>query len=90
MMHPNNKVEHSEVIHTNHVYIKLLLHSMAMFTLPFVAFFGVKRLAIDEFSVADMQASVYAAAAAVITVNVVIGSYIYQAIAEDDGHKHKD
>lgn len=76
------------------VFVKLFLHSLAMFTLPFVSYFFAKRVVMEEFDMTVQQGYIYGAVAAVITVNVVIGSYVYQALTEDSYHdklhEHKD
>lgn len=65
------------------VFVKLFLHSVAMFTLPFVAYFFTKRVVVEEYDMTSEQAYIYGAIAAVLTVNIIIGSYVYQAIVED-------
>lgn len=72
------------------VFVKLFLHSVAMFTLPFLSYFFAKRVAMEEFDMPFEQAYIYGAIAAVITVNIVIGSYVYQALTEDDNKKEDD
>jgi len=67
------------------VILKFLLHSLAMFTLPFAAFFVARKVALDDFHTTDMAAYVWATVAAVLAVNGVICSYIYQALKEEAG-----
>jgi len=67
------------------VILKFLLHSLAMFTLPFVAFFVARRVALEHFHTTDMAAYVWGTVAAVLAVNGVICSYIYQALKEEAG-----
>lgn len=65
------------------VFVKLFLHSLAMFTLPFLAYFFAKRVVIEDYDMTNEQGYIYGAIAAVIMVNVIIGSYVYQAVVED-------
>jgi len=70
------------------VILKFLLHTAAMFTLPFAAFFGARHLALAEFGATDMEGYVWGTVAAVLAVNAVICSYIYQALKEEAAKKH--
>jgi len=70
------------------VILKFLLHTAAMFTLPFAAFFGARHLALAEFGASDMEGYVWGTVAAVLAVNAVICSYIYQALKEEAAKKH--
>lgn len=62
----------------------LFLYSLAMFTLPFVAFFGVEHIMKAEFNTDRFVTNCISVLAAVITVNLIIASYIYQAFHEPD------
>ncbi|KAL0108248.1 hypothetical protein PUN28_015060 [Cardiocondyla obscurior] len=62
----------------------LLLYSIAMFTLPFIAFFGVQRFLISEFQTDTIVTNYISVLAAVITVNLIISCYTYQALNEPD------
>lgn len=63
---------------------KLFLYSIAMFTLPFVAFFGVQHIMKAEFHVDRFITNCISVFVAVITVNLIIACYIYQALHEPD------
>lgn len=63
---------------------KLFLYSIAMFTLPFVAFFGVQHIMKTEFHVDRFITNCISVFVAVITVNLIIACYIYQALHEPD------
>lgn len=62
----------------------LLFYSFLMFTLPFGSFYVTKHILTDTFHVngfANTAASVFAA---VITVNLIIAAYVYQAYRETE------
>ncbi|KOX74881.1 hypothetical protein WN51_13442 [Melipona quadrifasciata] len=63
---------------------KLFMYSMAMFTLPFIAFFGVQHIMKVEFHVDRFVTNCISVFAAVITVNLIITYYVYQALHEPD------
>lgn len=62
----------------------LLFYSTLMFTLPFGAFFGTKYCLKDHFHVVGFENTVGAVLAAVITVNLIIVMYAYQAFHEQE------
>ncbi|KZC14239.1 Putative methyltransferase NSUN5 [Dufourea novaeangliae] len=62
----------------------LFLYSIAMFTLPFAAFFGVQHIIKAEFHVDRFVTNCISVFAAVITVNLIIACYVYQALHEPD------
>ena len=62
----------------------LSLYSMAMFTLPFAAFFGVQHIVQAELQVDRFMTNCISVLAAVITVNLIIFCYAYQAFHEPD------
>lgn len=53
-----------------------------MFTLPFAAFFGIQRLMILEFQTDTTMTNYISVLAAVVTVNLIISCYAYQALNE--------
>lgn len=61
----------------------LLLYSIAMFTLPFAAFFGVRHYMRLEFQTDTFVTNCVSVLAAVVTVNLIIACYVYQALHED-------
>ena len=69
-------------------HIKILntffLYSLAMFTLPFLTFFGVKHIMTVEFHADPFVANCFSAISAVIVVNLVIGFYAYHALHEPE------
>lgn len=60
----------------------LLLYSIAMFTLPFAAFFGVRHYMRLEFQTDTFATNCVSVLAAVVTVNLIISCYAYQALHE--------
>lgn len=64
------------------VFSTLLLYSIAMFTLPFVAFFGVQHYMRLEFQIDTFATTYVSVLAAVVTVNLIISCYAYQALHE--------
>lgn len=75
------------------VFIILFLYSCAMFTLPFVAFFGAKH-ACSEYLLMNnaFTVNVISVFSAVIVVNFIIILYAYQAFKEpeDPTEENKD
>lgn len=73
------------------VMAQLFLHSVAMFTLPFVAFFGVRHLLTEVYPVDRFMVTIWSVVSAVIVVNVIICVYAYRAYHEkeydDDGNE---
>lgn len=69
----------------------LFLYSVAMFTLPFVAFFGVRHMLTEYYPVEQFAKTVWSVIAAVIAVNIIICAYAYKAYYEkeydDDGNE---
>ncbi|CAL7940077.1 unnamed protein product [Xylocopa violacea] len=63
---------------------RLFLYSIAMFTLPFAAFFGAQHVMKAEFNVDIFVTNCISVFAAVITVNLIIACYVYQAFHEPD------
>jgi len=53
-----------------------------MFTLPFAAFFMIQRFMILEFQTDTAVTNYISVLAAVITVNLIISCYVYQALNE--------
>lgn len=70
----------------------LFLYSIAMFTLPFVAFFGVQHFMESKINSDTFTTNCVSAAAAVIVVNLIISCYVYQALNEpyDDEEQTED
>ncbi|KAG8235555.1 hypothetical protein J437_LFUL015395 [Ladona fulva] len=66
----------------------LLLYSVAMFTLPIGAYFGVHRLLRDEFGIKDFSNTVWSVLAAVLVVNMIIASYALRAYNEEKTTRH--
>lgn len=62
----------------------LFLYSVAMFTLPFGAFFGMQHIMKTELQVDRFVSNCMSVFAAVITVNLIISCYAYQALHETD------
>lgn len=62
----------------------LFLYSMAMFSLPFVAFFGVRIGLRDYFGIDGFVNIAWSVIAAVLVVNLIILSYVIKAWHEPD------
>lgn len=60
----------------------LFLYSIAMFTLPFVAFFGIQYFMTLEFQTDTFMTNCVSVLGAVIIVNLIISCYVYQALHE--------
>ncbi|XP_039305229.1 uncharacterized protein LOC120357786 [Solenopsis invicta] len=67
----------------------LFLYSIAMFTLPFAAFFGIQRFMILEFQTDTAVINYVSVLAAVVTVNLIISCYAYQALNESVEEKEQ-
>lgn len=67
----------------NRVFLKLFLHSVAMFTLPFWTYFTCRDYVEKEFGVEPPRSFIYGAVAAVCVIQAVIFSYLYQAYKEE-------
>ncbi|KOB70008.1 putative williams-beuren syndrome critical region protein [Operophtera brumata] len=73
------------------VMAQLFLYSVAMFTLPFVAFFGMRHILTDYYPLDQYMVTVWSVISAVVVVNTIIGVYAYRAYHEkeydDDGNE---
>lgn len=78
------------------VLSKLFLFSAAMFTLPFVAYFGTQYVMFDKFHFDHFTSVCFATFASVLMVNVIIAGYAYQAYREikqdeaSEAREHQD
>ncbi|KAL7632226.1 UNVERIFIED_CONTAM: hypothetical protein RMT77_017442 [Armadillidium vulgare] len=68
---------------TGGVLFKLLLHSVAMFTVPFLVYFCIRNYAEKEYNIHSPRSYIYGCIGAVISVQIIIGSYVYQAFKEE-------
>ena len=84
---PIEKEEEIDTSNSPRVFLKFFLHTAAMFTLPFVAYFRTRSYIIDDLLMTKQQGFIYGAVAAVVVVHFIIGSYIYQAFAEESKQK---
>lgn len=66
------------------VLCTLFLYSLAMFTLPFVVFFSVRHLLTSQFHLETFTINCISVMSAVVTVNLIIAGYAYQAFHEQD------
>lgn len=66
----------------------LFLYSVAMFTLPFIAFFGVRHILTDYYPVDQFTRNVWSVVSAVVVVNVIIAMYVYKAYHEKEYDEH--
>lgn len=62
----------------------LTIFSIAMFTLPFAAFFGVKHLLLEKFHIDGFTNTCWSVFAAVIVVNIIIILYAIQGFKEGE------
>lgn len=62
----------------------LLIYSIAMFTLPFVTFFGVRHVLTTNYPGETFLVNVWSVASAVVVVNIIIGAYVYKAYHEKE------
>nr|BAN21339.1 unkown protein [Riptortus pedestris] len=67
---------------TSTVISYLFMYSIAMFTLPFAAFFGTRRFLTEYLDVKDFKETIFSVLAAVIVVHIVIALYVRHAVAE--------
>ncbi|XP_069175014.1 uncharacterized protein [Procambarus clarkii] len=65
------------------VLLKLLAHSIAMFTLPFFSYYIVKDFVEKEFGIEHPKNYIFGAVSSIIMVQIVIFSYVYQAFKEE-------
>lgn len=65
------------------VLANLFLYSVAMFTLPFAAFFGVRYITAN-YTDNQFTINVWSVAAAVVVVNIIIAAYAYKAYYEKE------
>lgn len=67
----------------------LLFYSFLMFSLPFVAFFGVKHVLRDTYHIDGFVNTAWSVFAAVIVVNIIICAYIYHAYHDINSDEEK-
>ncbi|CAB0043395.1 unnamed protein product [Trichogramma brassicae] len=60
------------------------LYSLAMFTLPFIAFFTAQHIMNTKFHADIFVTNCVSVVSAVIVVNLIIGVYAYKALHEQD------
>lgn len=70
------------------VLANLFLYSVAMFTLPFIAFFGVRHLLMEVYPVETFTRTVWSVVSAVLVVNIIILVYAYKAYHEKEYDEH--
>lgn len=81
---PADQFMHSSIdrrTERTNVLLNLFVYSAAMFTLPFVAFYGAVHVAEQHFAVKD-SGYLWGTAAAVITVHVLIAMFVWGAYKE--------
>lgn len=62
----------------------LFLYSVAMFTIPFVVFFGVRHLLTKNYPEDIFLVNAWSVGASVVAVNIIIASYVYKAYHEKE------
>lgn len=55
-----------------------------MFTLPFIAFFGVRHLLTLSYPDNAFLVNVWSVSSSVVVVNIIIGAYVYKAYYEKE------
>ena len=71
----------------NEVLLKLLLHSIAMFSFPFITYYMTKKYLEEAYDIPDTKSYIYGLIAAVVVVHIIIVSYIIQAFKEESRFK---
>ncbi|XP_028178653.1 uncharacterized protein LOC114366073 [Ostrinia furnacalis] len=66
----------------------LFLYSVAMFTLPFVAFFGMRHILTEYYPSNSFVVTAWSVIAAVVVVNTIICVYAYKAYHEKEYDEH--
>ncbi|CAH0701996.1 unnamed protein product [Spodoptera exigua] len=70
------------------VLANLFFYSVAMFTLPFIAFFGVRHMLTLNYPDNTFLVNVWSVASSVVVVNIIIGAYVYKAYYEKEYDEH--
>lgn len=70
------------------VLANLFMYSVAMFTLPFIAFFGVRHALSEYYHLDTFTVNVWSVVAAVVVVNIIIFVYVYKAYHEKEYDEH--
>lgn len=65
----------------------LFLYSVAMFTLPFLAFYGIQHFLNTEYHMETFTINCISVLVAVVVVNLIIACYAYKALMETDDPK---
>ena len=74
-----------------YVLLSLFFYSFAMFTLPFLAYFGTKHLVEEIFLVDTLQSYIYGVISSVIVVNTIVALYARKAYNEEfSNHRKKN
>lgn len=87
-VNPSPNISKREVVYSSEsqgaVFFKLLIHSTAMLSLPFLMFYFIKNYAEENYEIPNPKSSIYGTIGAVIVVQLIIASYVYQAFREED------
>lgn len=75
---------------SSNAYLTLFFYTVLMFTLPFVSFYGTKHYLITHYEFTEFECNCISVIAAVITVNLIIASYVYKALNEPDDTKESE
>lgn len=78
--HMEAKIEHSA--NRTSTFCTMMFYSVAMFTLPFVAYFMAKNGAESQFYVASHKSYLWGVVASVIMVHIIIFGFVYEAFHE--------
>lgn len=66
------------------VLANLFLYSVAMFTLPFIAFFAVRHVLTENYPGETFMVNAWSVASSVVVVNIIIVAYVYKAYHEKE------
>lgn len=70
------------------VLANLFLYSVAMFTLPFITFFGIQHILTDLYPIDTFPRTVWSVFSAVMVVNIIIFIFAYKAYYEKEYDEH--
>lgn len=73
---------------TGVVLAYLFLYSIAMFSFPFLSFFGVRHILTEYYPVDHFTKTVWSVISAVVAVNIIICSYAWKAYHEKEYDEH--
>ena len=81
---PSDGLQPHQVRRITLVLAHLFLYSVAMFTIPFLVFFSVRHMLTASYPGESFLINAWSVGAAVLTVNCIIGAYVYKAYCEEE------